>query len=91
MHDADFTPQRPPRPKRRGVIPAHQVRLLSFVVISLSLFWSAGLCMLAVWDKAEGDVAWRAITSLGVIAGTMFAFTLLNETFGKKLEPQTRL
>jgi len=72
------------RAVRKGVLPRHAVRMTSFAVISLTIFASGVLCLMAVWDFAAGDVAWRALASLGILAGTMAAFTVCNEVFGER-------
>ena len=70
----------------KGVVNQHHVRLVSFTVIALSLFSTAVLCILAIWDYASHDTAWRALSTLGVIAGTMFTFTFINEIFGTRFD-----
>jgi len=74
-------------PQRKGVLPKQAVRTASFGVISLSLFACAALCLLAVWDYTTEGVPWRAVASLGIIAGTMVAFSVVNEVFGEKIDP----
>ena len=66
-------PRRGARPekRRRGVFDPNRVRFTSFVVIALALFGAAVLCVLAIWDYTAHGTAWRAIATLGVIAGTM--------------------
>jgi hypothetical protein len=73
----------PARRKRRGVLPRKAVRTTAFGIISLAIFACGGLCLLAVWDYTSSGVPWRAITSLGIVAGTMGAFAFVNELFGE--------
>lgn len=76
---------RQPR-RRKGVFQPNRVRFVSFAVIALALFATGMLCVLAIWDYASRDTAWRAIATLGVVVGTMLTFTLINEAFGARLE-----
>ena len=71
--------------QRRGVLPKRSVRTVAFAIISLSIFLCGALCLLAVWDYASQGVPWRAITSLGIVAGTMGAFAFVNELFGEAM------
>lgn len=82
----------PPRPalpdrRRRGVLDPKTVRFTSFCIIVLGLFATALLCVLAIWDYTSRDTAWRALSTLGVVALTMVIFTVINEMFGPRLEP----
>lgn len=90
MPDSDRpTETAPParsKPKRRGILPVRLVRIAAFAVISLAIFACAVLCLLAVWDFATTDTAWRAFASLGIIAGAMIAFVFVNEAFGASLK-----
>jgi hypothetical protein len=72
--------------RRKGVFDPRRVRFCSFVVIALGLFVTATFCVLAIWDYATRDTAWRAVATLGVVAGTMFTFTAINEMFGKRID-----
>ena len=93
--DDDRRPRRRPRPapgglgwpRTEGVLPRGKVRLACFVVLTLALVVSGALCILAVWGAASSDVAWKAVTSLAIVAGMMAGFTVLNEMFGKRVEP----
>jgi hypothetical protein len=73
-------------PERKGVFEPRSVRFLSFIVIALGLFVTAVFCILAIWDYATRDTAWRAVATLGVVAGTMLVFTFINEMFGSRME-----
>jgi hypothetical protein len=72
--------------KRKGVFDPRQVRFMSFAVIIVALFATAVLCILAIWDYTTKDTAWRALSTLGVITGTMLIFTFINETIGPKMD-----
>ena len=69
----------------RGVLPFRAVRVLAFGVISLAIFACAFVGILAVWDFAAQDNAWRALATLGIIAAAMVAFVVVNEVFGASL------
>jgi predicted branched-subunit amino acid permease len=66
----------------KGVFDPRFVRLISFSVISIALFGTALLCVLAIWDYASRDTAWRALATLGVLAATVMFFSVINEMFG---------
>ncbi|MEJ5276947.1 MAG: hypothetical protein WHU94_13640 [Thermogemmata sp.] len=74
-------------PRTEGVLPREKVRLACFVVLTLALVVAGTLCILAVWGAAPTDVAWKAVTSLAILAGMMAGFTVLNDIFGKRVEP----
>lgn len=91
-HQAETPVPSPPlpdtaRPQRRGVFDPNAVRFVVFVVISLSLFGTAAVCILAVWDYASHDTAWRSLSTLGIIAATMMIFSAINEAFGAGMDP----
>lgn len=71
---------------RKGALNVRRVRFASFVVIGIGLFATALLCILAIWDYAKVDTAWRAVATLGVVVGTLIAFVLFNETLGSKID-----
>lgn len=75
----------PPGPLKRGVLNAAYVRIAAFAVISLSIMVCAVVCLLAVWDYADRNTAWKALVSLGIIAAAMAAFVVVNESFGASL------
>lgn len=70
----------------KGVFNARRVRFTSFVAIALGLFATSMVCLLAIWDYATTDTAWRALSTLALIAGTMLIFTFINEMFGAKVD-----
>ena len=69
---------------RKGIFEPERVRLAAFSIISLGLFLTALLCVLAIWDYASRDTAWRSLATLGVLVATAFIFTFTNEFFGDK-------
>ena len=71
--------------RRRGVFSVRAVRLLSFGIISISLFATTFLCVLSVWNYADKDIAWRSLATLGIIVVTMVSFTVINEVFGERV------
>jgi len=71
---------------RRGVLPKDKVRMATFGTISLSIFACAVLCILGVWGFSDDGTPWRALASLGIIAGAMVAFTVVNEIFGQTVK-----
>ncbi|MEM8784036.1 MAG: hypothetical protein AAGE65_14440 [Planctomycetota bacterium] len=75
------------RGPRRGVLPKHLVRRATFAVVSLTIFLTGAASLLAVWDYLTTDTPWRALASLGIIAGTMAAFAVVNEVCGEPSEP----
>jgi len=86
-NETEPSPFSPPTKKRpRGVLDVRRVRFSAFIVVVIGLFATSLLCVLAIWEYAEEDTAWRAVSTLGVVAGTMVAFTVLNEALGSKLD-----
>lgn len=71
-----------PSRMRVGVINLRFIRCLAFLVISGSVIACAVLGVLAVWEYVTVDIAWRALTSLGIIAIATAIFVALNEGFG---------
>jgi len=83
----EFKPKRPEtKSVRRGVLPKDKVRMATFGTISLSIFACAVLCILGVWGFSDDGTPWRALASLGIIAGAMVAFTVVNEIFGQTVK-----
>jgi len=68
--------------KKKGIINPKLVRLLSFIVISLSLVACTVLCILAIWEFTKTDAVWRAVSTFGVISLAMAVFTFVNERLG---------
>jgi uncharacterized membrane protein YqjE len=67
---------------RKGIVNPKVVRLLSFIIISLSLVACTVLCILAIWEFTKTDAVWRAITTFGVISLATGVFTFVNERLG---------
>ena len=92
MSDLPPTSIRPPalphpiqsRPQR-GVLNATLVRVTAFAFISIAIFAAAVVCLLAVWDYADRDTAWRTLVSMGIIGAAMATFVVVNEAFGRSL------
>ena len=72
------------RPKKdlRGVVNPEVVRIISFVVITISLVASTLLCILAIWDFTKSDAIWRAIATFIVVIISTAIFTVVNEKLG---------
>jgi hypothetical protein len=81
-----YTAARKPELRLKGVFDPKRVRFVSFSVISLGLFGTAMLCVLAIWNYASRDTAWRALATLGVLAAAAVVFTVINEMFGASLD-----
>lgn len=66
----------------RGVVKPELVRMISFVVITVSLVASTLLCILAIWDFTKSDAIWRAIATFIVVIISTAIFTVVNEKLG---------
>jgi uncharacterized membrane protein YqjE len=66
----------------RGVVNPELVRIISFVVITISLVASTLLCILAIWDFTKSDAIWRAIATFIVVIISTAIFTVVNEKLG---------
>jgi hypothetical protein len=66
----------------RGVVNPEVVRIISFVVITISLVASTLLCILAIWDFTKSDAIWRAIATFIVVIISTAIFTVVNEKLG---------
>jgi hypothetical protein len=66
----------------RGVLEPNLVRIISFVVITLSLVSCTVLCILAIWKFTESDAVWRAIATFIVVSIATAIFTFVNEKLG---------
>lgn len=73
------------------MLSSRRVRLVSFFTIGAGLFLTAAICVLAIWEYTNSDAAWRSVATLGVISGTLFLFTALNEWFGMRIRETERL
>lgn len=66
----------------KGVVEPKLVRVISFVIITLSLVASTVLCILAIWKFTESDVIWRAVATFIVVSVATGIFTFVNEKLG---------
>jgi len=66
----------------KGVIDPALVRIISFVIITLSLVACTVLCILAIWKFTESDAVWRAIATFIVVSVATGIFTFVNEKLG---------
>ncbi len=73
-------------PNTVGFIPPEKVRTASFVLMTLLILTGVGGGILMVWDLATEDTFWRLMASIGLIAGGVCAFTIVNTLFGKRSE-----
>jgi hypothetical protein len=67
----------------KGFFPPEIVRAISFYIISICIFASVIVCILAIWDFAKKDSLWRLVASFLVVAGGTALFALVNGTFGE--------
>ncbi len=70
------------RKELRGVVEPKLVRIISFIVITLSLVACTVLCILAIWKFVESDAVWRAIATFIVVSIATAIFTFVNEKLG---------
>jgi uncharacterized membrane protein YqjE len=68
--------------KRRGVVDPNVVRVIAFLVITISLIACTVLCILAIWKYTESDVVWRAIATFIVVSTATAIFAFVNEKLG---------
>ena len=66
----------------RGVVEPKLVRIISFIVITVSLVACTVLCILAIWKFTESDAVWRAIATFIVVSIATAIFTFVNEKLG---------
>lgn len=66
----------------RGVLEPNLVRIISFIVITISLVACTVLCILAIWKFTESDAVWRAIATFIVVSVATGIFTFVNERLG---------
>ena len=70
------------RKELRGVVEPKLVRIISFIVITISLVACTVLCILAIWKFTESDAVWRAIATFIVVSIATAIFTFVNEKLG---------
>jgi len=85
MNEPQFTQKRPATPVRFGVLSSRRVRLASFAVISIGIFFATTISVLAIWDYTSPDSAWKALATFGVLSGAVLLFAGTNEWFGARL------
>ena len=66
----------------KGVVEPKLVRIISFIIITLSLVACTVLCILAIWQFTESDAVWRAIATFIVVSVATGIFTFVNEKLG---------
>ena len=66
----------------RGVVQPKIVRVISFLVITMSLVACTVLCILAIWEFTKSDAVWRAIATFIVVSIATAIFTFVNEKLG---------
>ena len=81
---ANTNPDSEPRVKKelKGVVEPKFVRIISFIVITVSLVACTVLCILAIWQFTESDAVWRAVATLIVVSIATAIFTFVNEKLG---------
>jgi uncharacterized membrane protein YqjE len=70
------------RKELKGVVEPKLVRIISFIVITVSLVACTVLCILAIWKFTESDAVWRAIATFIVVSIATAIFTFVNEKLG---------
>jgi len=66
----------------KGVVSPKLVRLIAFIVITVSLVFCTVLCILAIWEFTKSDAVWRAIATFIVVSTATAIFTFVNEKLG---------
>jgi len=66
----------------KGVVEPKLVRVISFIIITLSLVACTVLCILAIWQFTESDAVFRAIATFIVVSVATGIFTFVNEKLG---------
>ncbi len=66
----------------KGVVEPKLVRIISFLIITISLVACTVLCILAIWKFTESDAVWRAIATFIVVSIATAIFTFVNEKLG---------
>jgi uncharacterized membrane protein YqjE len=68
--------------EKTGVVEPKLVRLISFIIITLSLVACTVLCILAIWQFTQSDAVYRAIGTFIVVSVATGIFTFVNEKLG---------
>ncbi|MDQ3635128.1 MAG: hypothetical protein M3405_11575 [Acidobacteriota bacterium] len=71
-----------PKKEIKGIVEPKLVRIISFIVITLSLVACTVLCILAIWQFTQSDAVWRAIATFIVVSVATGIFTFVNEKLG---------
>lgn len=66
----------------KGVVQPKLVRIISFVIITVSLVACTVLCILAIWQFTQSEAVWRAIATFIVVIMATAIFTFVNEKLG---------
>ena len=66
----------------KGIVEPKLVRIISFLIITISLVACTVLCILALWKFTESDAVWRAIATFIVVSIATAIFTFVNEKLG---------
>lgn len=66
----------------KGVVEPKLVRIISFIVITVSLVACTVLCILAIWQFTQSDAVWRAVATFIVVSIATAIFTFVNEKLG---------
>ncbi len=66
----------------KGVVEPKLVRIISFIIITLSLVACTVLCILAIWQFTQSDAVWRAVATFMVVSVATGIFTFVNEKLG---------
>jgi len=65
-----------------GVVEPKLLRIISFIIITLSLAACTVLCILAIWEFTKSDAVWRAVATFIVVSMATGIFTFVNEKLG---------
>ncbi|MEO8074087.1 MAG: hypothetical protein ABI686_12685 [Acidobacteriota bacterium] len=71
-----------PNREIKGVVEPKLVRIISFIIITLSLVACTVLCILAIWQFTQSDAVWRAVATFMVVSVATGIFTFVNEKLG---------
>ena len=66
----------------KGVVEPKLVRIISFIIITISLVACTVLCILAIWQFTQSDAVWRAVATFIVVSIATAIFTFVNEKLG---------
>lgn len=66
----------------KGVFSPKLIRGIAFLVITISLVFSAVFSILAIWEAANPRALWRAAATFAVLGIAFATFTFVNEKLG---------